>query len=295
MNNQFNISEVSQQTGIPKDLLRQWERRYGYPDPRRLDNGDRAYDQGQVEKLLLIRQLTDQGKRPGKLVSLDVVALKELLAKPKATFDPKSLIKLLAEGDPQTLHHWLQQQLNAHGLRAFIHQVLAPATRAVGEAWANGELPIHKEHLYTEAVKVRLRKAIAELDLPASPPRTLLTTVPGEQHSLGLMMVEALLRMGGAEVISLGTETPFQEINEAAAHYQVDIVALSFSASFQTEDAIVVLTGLRQLLADPTAIWAGGSAFRGLKTAPQGITILGDLNAVERELTRWRGSVDPVA
>jgi DNA-binding transcriptional MerR regulator/methylmalonyl-CoA mutase cobalamin-binding subunit len=295
MNNQYNISEVSQQTGIPKDLLRQWERRYGYPDPQRLENGDRAYDQGQVEKLLLIRQLTDQGKRPGKLVSLEVTALQQLLAEPRESFDPKALIQLLAEGAPQTLHHWLQQQLNSQGLRAFIHQVLAPATRAVGEAWAKGKLPIHKEHLYTEAVKVRLRKAIAELDLPASPPRTLLTTVPGEQHGLGLLMVEALLRLGGAEVISLGTEMPFQEIKEAAEHYRVDIVALSFSASFQTEDAMVVLTGLRQLLGDPTAIWAGGAAFRGLKTAPQGIAILGDLAAVERELARWRGNPGPVA
>jgi DNA-binding transcriptional MerR regulator/methylmalonyl-CoA mutase cobalamin-binding subunit len=295
MNNRYNISEVSQQTGIPKDLLRQWERRYGYPDPLRLENGDRAYDHGQVEKLLLIRQLTDQGKRPGKLVPLNVAALKELLIKPKAAFDPKALIKLLTEGDPQTLHHWLQQQLNGQGLRAFIHQILTPATQAVGEAWAKGELPIHKEHLYTEAVKVRLRKAIAELDLPASPPRTLLTTVPGEQHGLGLLMVEALLRLGGAEVISLGTEMPFQEIKEAAEHYQVDIVALSFSARFQTDDAIVILTGLRQLLGDTTTIWAGGGAFRDLETAPQGIAILGDLAAIERELARWRRNTGPFA
>ncbi|MEW8228467.1 MAG: MerR family transcriptional regulator, partial [Candidatus Thiodiazotropha endolucinida] len=35
MNDSHSISDVSRISGIPKDLLRMWERRYNYPKPAR--------------------------------------------------------------------------------------------------------------------------------------------------------------------------------------------------------------------------------------------------------------------
>ena len=46
------ISVVERETGIPKDLLRMWERRYGFPEPARDAQGDRVYPREQVDKLL---------------------------------------------------------------------------------------------------------------------------------------------------------------------------------------------------------------------------------------------------
>ena len=34
----LNISAVERETGLSKDVLRIWERRYGFPEPRRDDN-----------------------------------------------------------------------------------------------------------------------------------------------------------------------------------------------------------------------------------------------------------------
>ncbi|MGD8932804.1 MAG: MerR family transcriptional regulator, partial [Chromatiales bacterium] len=87
MNNHHSISDVSRIAGIPKDLLRMWERRYGYPKPQRDVNGDRIYSDSQLDKLILIRQLVDQGKRPGKLMGLDLSELKALQQVPKVALD----------------------------------------------------------------------------------------------------------------------------------------------------------------------------------------------------------------
>lgn len=287
MTTKYNISEVSNLTGIPKDLLRMWERRYGYPCPQRDENGDRRYSQSEVEKLRLIRQLIDQGKRPGKLVKLEPHALTALLSQPKAPLDITSFIRLLAESDDTAIRDWLHQQLQHHGLREFIQHTLAPLTQAVGEAWANGEIAIHHEHLYTEVVKLILRKAL--VDLPQTPdrPRIMLTTVPGEQHSLGLLMVEVLIRLSGAKPISFGTEMPFQEIKAAADYHQVDVIALSFSKSFKGEDAIVMLSGLRQLIDPSIQLWAGGGALKDQQYIPEGVEKLGDLSAIEKQLQQW--------
>ena len=38
----FNIAAVERDTGLSKDVLRVWERRYGFPAPTRDDNGERS-------------------------------------------------------------------------------------------------------------------------------------------------------------------------------------------------------------------------------------------------------------
>src|ERR1700709_1096065 len=64
----LNISAVERETGLSKDVLRMWERRYGFPDPLRDDNAERRYAPDQVAKLRAIKRLMDSGMRPGKLM-----------------------------------------------------------------------------------------------------------------------------------------------------------------------------------------------------------------------------------
>ena len=115
-------------------------------------------------------------------------------------------------------------------------------------------------------------------------PRIMLTTVPGERHSLGLLMVETLLRLGGAEVIAFGAEMPFRDIKDAAVSHQVDVIGLSFSGGFKSDDAIVMLTGLRQMIDPGIRIWVGGGAFDGGAVMPEGVELLDGLHGVEQVL-----------
>lgn len=288
MSNNHNISDVSRIAGIPKDLLRMWERRYGYPKPERDRNGDRVYSDAQLDKLILIRQLVEQGKRPGKLMGLDLPELKSLQRTPKVELDFDRLLKLLKAGDATSLRSWFQDQLQAQGLRAFIHKVMVPAIRLVGETWSSGNLAIYQEHLFTELMKGLVRQSLTEHYLESGKPKVMLTTVPGEQHSLGLLMVEALLRLGGAEVISFGTEMPFRDIKEAAVSHQVDVIGLSFSGSFKQDDAIVMLNGLRQIIEPEIRIWVGGAAFAPGCDLPDGLYLLDGLHGVESALGIWQ-------
>jgi methanogenic corrinoid protein MtbC1 len=294
MNANHTISEVSRISGIPKDLLRMWERRYNYPNPARDENGDRVYTDDDLNKLVLIRQLVDQGRRPGKLMALDVTELNGLLKSPKIEFDFDHLINLLKASDAADLQDWLHQQLHALGLRAFIYRVMVPANQKVGEAWSKGELAVFEEHLYTELVKNMVRQSLAENSHSRSGPRVMLTTLPGEVHSLGLLMVEALLRLGGAEVISFGVEMPFRDIREAAEHHKVDVIGLSFSGYFKLDDAIVMLCGLRQMIDPKINIWVGGAAFSKGTELPEGLDLLDGLHGVEHALANWTGRIsDP--
>ena len=66
----FSIAAVERDTGLSKDVLRMWERRYGFPLPERDANGERLYPATQVERLRLIKRLMDHGHRPGRLFAL---------------------------------------------------------------------------------------------------------------------------------------------------------------------------------------------------------------------------------
>ncbi|MGD8911408.1 MAG: MerR family transcriptional regulator [Candidatus Thiodiazotropha sp.] len=292
MNGNYTISDVSRISGIPKDLLRMWERRYNYPKPTRDDNGDRIYSDDELRKLLAIRQLLDQGMRPGKLMALDFAELTELLRQSSVEFDFDRLVDLLKAGNVTDLRDWLHQQLQTLGLRAFVHRVIVPANQKVGEAWSEGALAVYQEHLYTEVIKNLVRQSFADIHHAGSRPRVMLTTVPGEMHSLGLLMVEALLRLGGAEAISFGIEMPFRDIREAAQRHRVDVIGLSFSANFKLDDAIVMLSGLRQMIDSKIEIWVGGAAFKSCDELPAGVDLLDGLHSVEQALVRWNSRMN---
>lgn len=77
LNNDLNISEVCQQTGVAAVTLRAWERRYGLIKPKRTPKGHRLYSQ---EDIVLIKQIVSWLERG---VAIRKVA--DLLTTPEAS------------------------------------------------------------------------------------------------------------------------------------------------------------------------------------------------------------------
>jgi len=291
----LNIGAVERETGLSKDVLRMWERRYGFPDPLRDDNAERLYPPEQVAKLRAIKRLMDTGMRPGKLMRRSLAELNTLAdtrAGPRregaAPALERDVIGLVKGHNAPALQHALANLLMRQGLQRFVLDTLVPLNRAIGEAWMRGELQVFEEHLYTEQIQVALHAAINAFPRQTGAPRILLTTFPGEQHGIGLLMVEALLVPEGTQCISLGTQTPIEDIRSAALAHKVHIVALSFSAAFPLRQAGEGLAMLRRHVAAPTALWAGGEMTRRLRKSLPGVRLIGDLADVGPALKAWR-------
>ena len=298
----FNIAAVERDTGLSKDVLRMWERRYGFPQPARDGNGERLYPTEQVDRLRLIKRLLDQGHRPGKLIAASPDELAALAARRRtgpasvtaeATgadgAESEALLALLRAHDAAGFMRAMQQTLARNGLSHFVQDTVAPLTHAVGNAWEDGRIEVFEEHLFTELAKRLLRQAIAALPAGAGEPRVLLTSVPDEQHVLGLLMVEGLLALDGAECIALGTQMPLPEIVRAAAAHRAQIVALSFSAAFAQRQIGAVLAQMRALLPADVELWVGGAGAARV-AATDGVHILTTLAAVLDALRDWRAA-----
>lgn len=294
----LGIAAVEREVGLSKDVLRVWERRYGFPAPLRDRNDERLYPPEQVERLRLLKRLMDQGHRPGKLLARDAAALQELAAAPPTTKraghaasapvgSADALLQALYSHDAEGLVRLLQHQLALQGLSSFVQDTVAPMAVRVGDEWARGRIQVFEEHLYTETVTRLLRQAIAAL-APGRRPTVLMTTVSDEPHGLGLLMVESMLALHGARCICLGTSMPLVAIAQAAQVYQADVVALSFSAAFPTRRLPEVLQQLRRSVAAPVEVWAGGAAVVRL-AAQEGVRLLPGLQDAVAAVQEWQG------
>jgi methanogenic corrinoid protein MtbC1 len=291
----LSIASVERETRLSKDILRAWEKRYGFPAPQRDANGERCYPAWQVERLRLMKRLMDQGHRPGHLAALPAEDLAALLPRvspcpaPGPQRHAGAVEQLLAtvKDNPTAFPRAMQQQLTRKGLERFVLHIAAPLTAAVGQRWEDGSLEVFNEHFYTEETARVLRRAIAALPIAGGAPRILLTTLPGEAHGLGLLMAEALLALDGAACVSLGTETPLLDIARAAPAFGAGVVALSFSAAYPRRQIGAALRQLRLALPAGTALWAGGAGIAS-QAAIEGVRFLPTLDDGRRALAEFR-------
>ena len=298
----MSIAAVERDTGLSKDTLRVWERRYGFPLPRRDTTGERNYPFEQVERLRAIKRLLDAGHRPGRVVAMPLADLDRLtnascgraMPLPQLARDLRDapdlagLMAAVGQRDVDGLRQRMSHALARMGLGRFVLEVVAPLNVQVGDEWMHGRLEVFEEHLYTESVQVVLRNALHQLVVAeAGGPRVLLATVPGEPHGLGLLMAEAVLALEGCRCTSLGLQTPVWDIVRAAAALGSDVVALSYTGCTNPHQVTDGLTELRSKLPTSVDLWAGGRAPVLQRRAIDGVRVLPSLNEVPEALSGW--------
>ena len=312
----WSIAEVERETGLGKDTLRVWERRYGFPVPMRDKLGERAYPDEQVQRLRLLKRLLDAGHRPGKVVALPLEQLQGMLqAAPVATAgrvsagadplhpelqDAQDWVQWLSSDRTDMVRQTLQQQIVREGLGHVIDRLVAPLCALVGQAWMRGEVSVYQEHLFTETLQSVLREAIASVDASGQTlqqsPRVLLTTTPGEQHGLGLLMAECHFALESCTRFVLGTSTPIVDIVLAARQLRIEVLALSFSAYASRRDLIESLQQLRDQLPAELQIWVGGAAAaQHARALPKGVVLMRRPADVSLQVRAWRHQQTPGA
>lgn len=274
-NGSYPIGVVERDTGIGRDTLRVWERRYGFPRPGRNDKGERIYSEVELRRLQRIRRLLDQGLRPGRLLSLDEAALDRLEAErdPGAPVSPAvaALLEALDCVDAIELERLFRQHHREQGMRGFVVDTVAPLLNSVGQRWGNGRLQIFQEHFLTQQLTRFLGGEITRLQPDARKPLMILATLPGEEHALGLLMVSAMLASHGISTINLGPEVPMDQIEQAVHRFRADIVGITFSGAYSYKNIRPHLVELRELLPDRVDIWTGGEGVRPLRKLPEGV------------------------
>jgi len=268
----ISIGALSQATGFPSETIRTWERRYSFPRPKRSRGGHRLYDFALIEHLLLIRAALDQGHRPSSVTGIKFKDLQALL-KP---------VDVMQAPDPETVSHgtdpWIASCLEATrnmetvnmqmllrsslatlGLQGFVVGRCALLLETIGHEWSRGNLSIAQEHFAASALESILAEQWRSIANANRGPLCILATLKGEQHTLGLHMAACLMAVRGVRIIWLGANMPTNDLCDTSSILKPDYVCLSFSRSYNKQEAVRLLKPLRAKLASRITLLIGGA------------------------------------
>jgi len=138
--------------------------------------------------------------------------------------------------------------------------LLVPALRAIGDAWAEGRIDVSVEHR-ASAVALRLVGRLGPRFVRRGMSRgsVVLAASPGDQHALPVALAADLVRGAGFDVEDLGADLPLPSLVDAVGRTQrLVAVGLSVTTADNLTAVRDAVSGLKAVLDDVPVLVGGG-------------------------------------
>ena len=142
---------------------------------------------------------------------------------------------LLQPGDPRALEAFLLAERARAGAWHRVSARAGVALARLGELWRSGALTVVEEHLASERLARALARVGEGIPLAAGAPQALLACAEGDDHALGLALVEIVLREAGWAASWAGLRMPIPELRPALGR---GVRMLAVSASEASANAL---------------------------------------------------------
>ena len=293
--NTHRIHRVAKLTGLSKDVVRVWERRYGLVKPLRSANRYREYTDEDVALLRFLKEELDRGQTIGALA---VEGRDSLLQRMRASSAPTPqsftphdhlLDELVALLDPLEKTQFERRLNGAVAVIPFeesVQRILLPLQRRVGELWHEGRLNVAVEHYVTKLIQQKLFSVMNQLPINEFGPRVVIACPEGEAHEIGAQAVAYLAATRGCHVYYLGPNLPNSDLRALCERIKPDLVLLSLTEIKSDAAARHLMHELESLSTQwPVAI--GGQGARAIEHRllhERKIELLDDLTALHNRV-----------
>jgi MerR family transcriptional regulator, light-induced transcriptional regulator len=258
----FSLSQVVKLTGISKQSLHAWERRYGVVSPLRSETKRRVYTEDHIARLLLLKKCVSIGHRIGRIAQLDRDELLKLASQNDELRTPaiEHLVDLVEAHRVAEMDADLNFRFMALGPVSFAQDLVPPLMREVGRRWASGSMSISAEHMLTASIRSLLGTGLKFDGAIAGGIRGIFLTPEGEPHELGLLVAALTAKHNGIQVLYIGTQIPLCEIVAVAEKTAAKLVCIG--SSIKCPDELERHTyELRNLMPPEIHIWLGGHSY----------------------------------
>ena len=293
--NTHRIHRVARLTGLSKDVIRVWERRYGLVKPSRSSNRYREYSDGEVALLRFVKAQMEQGATIGTLAAEghDSLIARMRIATPVSAEEQKPherlLDDLIGSLDPLDKAGFERRLNGAVAVIPFeeaVQRILLPLQRRIGELWHQGRFNTAVEHYVTKIVQQKLFSVMNQLPVNEFGPRVLIACPEGETHEIGAQAVAYIAATKGCHVYYLGPNLPSSDLMTFCEKIKPDLVLLSLTDVKEEAAALQQLKELEQLATRwSVAVGGQGALAIGDRLRDTKIELLDDLTLLHNRLT----------
>jgi len=303
---EYPIRAAANLTGLSIDTLRAWERRYQAVTPARGKRG-RAYGEGHIRRLILLRDVVARGHAIGQVAALGDTELEKLLLGPALSAKipqqdrpehPVSdalapVVAAIESFDYATANFHLGRLAALLPVDRLVSEVVFPLMQLVGDRWQDGTLTIAQEHMASSILR-NLLGGLVRLGTSSTPSQRILFATPsGEMHEFGILAAAMLAVAGGFEALYLGSSLPALEIVAAAEQTSPRAVVVGIKASEPARATIEELRLLAAKLPKTVELWLGGGSVKGTLSSIGGARTfaLENFSELEQHLARLKKEV----
>lgn len=284
-----NMKAVEARTGLSAHLIRIWERRYSAVSPARSDKRQRLYTEEEIERLRLLKRLTQSGLSISCIAKLPEEELHQLLPASEALESSHPAVSRDAPHFPPTteglecgrlvtgamdaaraydstaMDRVLDEAMVLLGYSGTLEKFLVPLLDAIGIAWERGDFTTAHKQAGTGMIREYLNRCLPPMPSPWLAPRLVTGTPTGQMLEMGAVISGCLARKAGWNVAALGVSLPAEEF--AGAALQQDARAIALNIAYPPDDPLIPaqLVRLRQLSPPAIPILASGRAVHGYR------------------------------
>lgn len=272
----FWIKTVAEMTGIPRNTLIAWERRYDLIQPERAASGYRVYSEDDVAVLRKVQGLIAAGHRISEAARMvrevDVTPVRmperalELPDADRAGLESYrgQLLAALLQFDRHSAER-IVRRLFLIPFETQLDQIYLPLLWETGRRWEVGEVSVVQEHFVSSWCREQILVMTRSLEpLDSSAPEAICATPVGDPHEFGLLAVAFKLAKHGYRLLYLGANVPSDQLVQLVKERQPALVAISVVLTRDDAELVDFGEQIVAVLGDEGCVIIGGRGVAGL-------------------------------
>ncbi len=291
----YSIKDLETLSGVKAHTIRIWEKRYQLFDPIRTDTNIRIYSDQDLKKLLNVALLNQQGYKISKITAMSEKEIHQTIddiSSSQHSYQPyiNQLVEATLNLDEDGFVKSLNSTVKKIGFETTVVEVLYPLLNQVGILWQTHKITPAHEHLISNCIRNRIIFETEQLKFVKNDANSVLLFLPEhEQHEMGLLFYNYLLRKNGVPSIYLGSAVPYNDLKEVYAVRPFTRAIFALITTMTTEDCQAYINALSTDFKDVEFHISGKTAF-GLEPKlelPKNFQLLDSLSEIQSTIKNW--------
>lgn len=274
----LSIKTVAQMANLSIDTIRAWEKRYRAVVPQRAQGGRRQFSSGDVERLVLLREIVASGTAISRVAHCSTTELRGMarVAVDRGESDDADVVRLLKVIRAHDLSQLCEELLMVAMVRSaaeFGDDIIAAV---LAELERNGEAR-HTGELLLSCALVSISSKLFEKYRNQRGPIVISLTLPGEPHAIPPLLAALVASENGFCGMYAGTQIDLADVETLAL--DLDAVGIVIHTGVESFEHMQAALRLVEKLPRTRLMITG----RGSILAPPGLGAANSLRALAEE------------